>query len=221
VSAAFDWPTFGSSCADGLTFREEGHVYEREAAQLISVTTVVKTVLPDKANVRRFWTESARRRGTVAHACTALDDAGRLDESSIAPAVRGRVDAWRAFRRAHPDFTPHLIEQPLWSVSGIAGTADRFGVWRDKLVVLDIKSAVDEPYARLQTAGYAALFTERTNVRCAVRIVVGLADDGSFDAHIWDSATEWSRDRAAWESASRLYAYLSRFDLLPDGGERR
>lgn len=217
--SAHDWPALGAACSEGLAFREDGHRYERHGSAFVSVTTVVKTVIPDKAGVRRFWTERARRRGSVAHACTALDDQGQLDEASIAPAVRGRVEAWRAFRRACPYFEPHLIEQTLWSASGLAGTADRFGLWHGKVAVLDIKSVVDVPYARLQTAGYATMFTERTGLRCAVRLVVGLADDGSFDPHVWDSPTDWTHDRAAWDGAVRVYGYLSRHDLLPNEGD--
>lgn len=211
-----------ASCSDGLAFDEATHTYTRDGHVLVPVTRIVRAAIPDVRNVRRFWTARHRRVGQVAHACTALDDRGLLDERTVAPAVQGRLAAWRGFRRRFPQFVPHLVEQRLWSAAGVAGTADRIGTWEGKLCVLDLKGMVDVPYTRLQTAGYAVMFAERTGLHVRVRIAVGLADDGTHDFHLWDEPRQWIEDRAAWAHAVGMYSFWARHGLLlPDEEDGR
>lgn len=213
----YDWAAISRACGDGISFEEVGHVYTREGAELTPVTSIVNAAIPDVKRVRRFWTERHRRRGQVAHACTALDDLGRLDDASVAPAARGRVEAWRAFRRDYDRrFKVGLVEQRLWSAGGIGGTTDRVALWDGFLAIADLKGYVDPPYVRLQTAGYATLFHERTRLLPRVRLAIGLADDGTYDLHVWDDARVWVADRQVWAAAVRMYAFWRENRLLAE-----
>lgn len=194
-------------CSDGLQFDEALHRYARVidgvSERLMGVTTVISAILPNPAAVR--WTDRHRRVGTVTHAATALDDQGILDESTVSPVIAGRLSAWRKWRSDRPTYDPILVEVPVWSELGYAGTPDRVCTIGGVVCVLDVKSWINEPYCRMQTAAYALAFTERTGTPVERRVVVGLRDDGSYSEQVYD---ENRSDRSAWTSALALHSWF-------------
>lgn len=204
-------PILREQCSAGVRFHEATHRYTRANEDgtagdaLVGVTTVIKSVIPNPAAAR--WTERHRMVGVATHAATALDDREELDESSVSIAIRGRLSGWRRWRDATPTYTPILIEVPVWSDLGFAGTPDRVCSIDGKITILDVKSYIDEPYCRLQTAAYALAFTERTGLPVEQRVIVGLRDDGSYSMHTY---TENRADRAAWTSVLALSQWYQR-----------
>jgi len=194
-----------AQCMAGVAFDEHIHRYSRVeddgtiGESFLGVTTVISSVLPNPAAAR--WTDRHRRVGTVTHAATALDDRGMLDDESVSPVVRGRLSAWRRWRGDNPTYSPVLIEVPVWSDLGYAGTPDRVCVIDGHACILDLKGFINEPYCRLQTAAYALAFTERTGIAIDRRVIVGLKDDGSYTVQVYD---ENRADRAAWTSVLAL-----------------
>lgn len=217
--ATHDWGAIEAAIeAHRPSFKDSGHEYrDRHGVILPSVTQILDVVLPPNP-ARKFWTERHRRKGSVIHAVTALDDRGVLDEDSVATAIAGRLKGWRGFRSKFANiFEPKLIEVLLQSeLGGYAGTADRFGLWHGKVCVLDIKSYLDKMYARLQCAAYAQAFEEITHVPVEVHIAVGLSDNGTNDPLIL-TGDQCKADREGWFGALAYYHWLQLFPRRKDG----
>lgn len=142
-----------------LTFDPAAHAYEWNARPVPSVTQVIRSALGDPfERVAAPVLELARQRGRAVHRACELDDAGRLDESSVDPRIVEYVRAWRDFRRAFA-FTIDYAERPLYSlVYDFAGTPDVVGRIDDTTVaVVERKTGLPGAAAELQTAGQAIL----------------------------------------------------------------
>jgi len=158
-----------------LIFNSTNHTYSVDGRKMPSVTGLMKSAgLIDD----RWFTEAAAFRGTVVHACTMLDDRGTLLESSVDDGARGRLEAWRSWKRNF-GWTAIEVEQPRYSDAGYCGTPDR--IMRDSngcLAVVDIKSGAVTKAHGVQLAGYAHfLYSYPSQIR---RFTVQLKDDGRY-----------------------------------------
>ena len=144
-----------------LTFDPVEHRYEWNGCVVPSITQVLRSVLGDPfLHVHPAALEYARQRGTAVHKACELDDAGQLDERSVAPEIAGYVRAWREFRRAFP-FKVIASERPLYSsANGYAGTPDRIVAAFGFRAVVEIKTGLPGIFADLQTAAQAILAQE-------------------------------------------------------------
>src|SRR4051812_22627311 len=143
-------------------------------------------------------------RGHAVHAHTVQYEQGLLDLDEVAEAHRGYVDSFAA---AFEEYRPQtlLAEQVLYLPQiEIAGTLDRLWLIDGALELTDFKAGVDQPWHKVQTAGYAYLLDTgialrrstwllKANGRPAKRIPHGndIADRAAFLAavtcHNWRS----------------------------------
>jgi len=181
------------------TFRREDHSYWVGSSELISVTTVLRrTGLISGAE---YFTERARRRGEASHLACWYDDQGDLDETTLSPSVRPRLEAWRKFRAATAHWQQVAIEEPMFSTDlGVAGTPDRIYRSGSQLFIPDIKTAaLEAPWWNLQSAGYGLLAERAYGVsRASIRrFSVRLLEDGNFRLAEHRNRADYERFRAA------------------------
>lgn len=159
----------------------------------------------------RFYTEAGRDAGTALHEAAALDDAGDLDEDSVDPIIRGKLEAWRRFREQN-FFIPLASEAGLFHPTyKYRGTADRIGVFaanRKRLVVIDLKPSRERWHA-LQLWAYAEcvplnFMRDGGKVGFPELISVQLSANGAYKMHHW-TVHELSNSRAAFLGALAIY----------------
>lgn len=121
-------------------------------------------------------------RGSAVHAATALDDQGRLDESSVVPEIAGHLAAWRKFRR-EMSATPIEIEKAVkHSALGYRGTLDRVMAWGPDRWVVDIKcGATCAKWHHIQTMAYRMAYSADRSIR---RACVHVTPDGEYRMHV-------------------------------------
>jgi hypothetical protein len=204
--------TIASAAAPVLSFDEETHVYRLDGRELVSVTSAIREagLMPDE----HWFTKQARRRGSAVHTACWYDDEGDLDPSSVAPEIRGYLDAWRKFKheshwgRLNTDEDGRDMsakEQRLWSIEGFAGTPDRVGELfttnpiAPDLTILDIKTGPPASWHGPQTAGYAIAWSERTGIALhrLRRAGVHLRADGTYRLHPHTDRADFGAFRAA------------------------
>lgn len=140
----------------------------------------------------RFFTEEARDRGTALHLATVYFDEGNLDDESLDPAIRGGLDAYRAFYR---DVHPVILacEEPVEDLArGYCGTPDRVLVINGREGVLDIKRGAESPWHAIQLAAYA-----HTYGRPMARWNLYLGQDGKYKLIERRSRLDWPVFEAA------------------------
>lgn len=149
-------------------FDAEAHVYTMNGRRLPSVTGILKA---EGCIDSTGWNEFAMTRGAAIHAATHYFDQGCLDWGSLDPRSRPGLLAYVNFR-AQTGFHPSIIETPLPSRTGYAGTPDRIGILNGKPVLVDFKSGNGgwKPWHDLQLGAYAQLITEN---RDALGLSVG------------------------------------------------
>lgn len=103
-----------------------------------------------------WYTEHALSRGTALHAAIALDDAGQLDEATVAREIAPRLAQYRQFRL---EMGGRLVVvqsevRVAHRLLGYCGTADALISLDTAQGVLDVKPS-DEPWHGVQLAAYA------------------------------------------------------------------
>ena len=166
-----------------LEFNSDAHEYHLDGRRLVSVTQIIRTVLPAfQAN------EYYLQRGRALHHATALLDDGKLDWSTVDEAILGRTRAWQKFRRDYPASTV-AIEQKLVSKRyRFAGTADRVLFADECFIIADAKSTV-APQCIPQMGLYSLLWTENGGKPCRKAVAVELQDDEQYRC-MWLSHAE-------------------------------
>ena len=157
-----------------LIFDEKEHIYTEDGKRLPSVTDIVN----DECGNPGYATEWHMNRGTQVHRCLALALAERLDDSTIDPRIKARVDqGLKAIRDLQ--IHPRAIEYRMaHKTLGFAGTPDLLCEAQGKPgdVLIDWKSS-HAPETEIQTGGYVALFEDNGyKVRACFEIV--LSDKG-------------------------------------------
>lgn len=149
--------------AMSLQFDAESHIYRVNGVVYPSVTQILSGMglLPDYSKLDPFY----RERGTAVHACIKMRLLGEEIDWDFegADEVRPRFDRFLWFDEEY-DLKPYVIEEPLHSRYGYAGTPDlvAFSGKLDKLVFVDWKGDAREKGQDLQIEAYAQLVSEDT-----------------------------------------------------------
>ena len=178
-----------------ITFDPAIHAYSIYGIRVPSVTQCLKAC----GFIEERGDEYAMKRGEYVHEATALDDAGKLDESSLDPVILPYVQAWRRFRK-DSGFLPLKIECRVGHpVYRYAGTLDRIGEMPDDgQWVLDIKTGSPADWHPLQTALYAVAAEYMDGDVTLKRAAVYLRDNGSYSDVTIKRAAVYLRDSGTY-----------------------
>lgn len=135
-----------------LTFDSELHKYYYDGRELLSVTTLLKSVgiIDD-----RFYTDEGKNRGRRIHHICEKIDLGEMPE--IESSEMPYIEAYLTFKH-ETRFVPQLIEKRVCNINyWYGGTLDKTGLlYEDCLAIIDLKTGVASPWTALQLAGYEA-----------------------------------------------------------------
>jgi hypothetical protein len=138
----------------------------------------VTEILKSAGLIDVTWlTDEGRERGSFVHlACQYLDE-GTLDEETVDPAIRGYLEAYKAWRQQWPIPGWTWIECGHQDPMGLyRGTQDRILAQRPRLV-LDIKTGCPVPATALQMAAYVNMLPDPYSYQ---RLALHLKPDGTF-----------------------------------------
>ena len=190
---------------DGLLipeFDEESHTYKVDGKPAPSVTQILHAC---GIGVNPFWTEEGREFGKAVHAAIHYHAEGDLDFDALDDTVKPRLDAYINFR-TEMDFSPELVEQPLYSrAPRYAGTPDQVQLGR---AVVDFKTGSIAPETALQLAAYDMLLP---NPYIHERWAVHLKDDGTYSLKVF-TKQNLQADFAVFQSALNIYNWGERND---------
>lgn len=186
-----------------VAFDPEQHRYTLRGTPLPSVTQVIKEFLPT-------WQadEWYLQRGTAMHYGCALLDEGRLDWSTVAPEIAGRIRAWQKFRA---DFGGEVVavEQSLaHPLYQFAGTIDRIIVADGAVIVADLKSSI-APQVKMQLGAYSLLWANSEKRKVTKGVAVELKDDGAYRT-FWMNQRELQLGERAFLAALTLFNFKSK-----------
>ena len=106
----------------------------------------------------RWFDEYSATRGTYVHTICEWHERGTLDESSIDDEIKVYYEAYLKFRKEKTNYKITEMETPrINETYKFGGIADQFGIMDGVQSVLDIKTGVDVPATRLQTAAQILL----------------------------------------------------------------
>lgn len=184
------------------------HRYRIGDVEIPSVTQVIGSVLPG-------WQadEWYMQRGSAMHHGCRLMDEGRLDWSSVAPEIEGRLRAWKAFRDS---FAAEVLvsERPVHhKIFRFAGTLDRIFVdAHGHLIIADIKSTIC-PQVEVQLGAYKRAFDDSgADLRAIGRgVAVELSDNGTY-------RTQWFTNKELTYSGQIFLACLSIYGFKRKAG---
>lgn len=207
-----------------LHFEPLSHSYWYEDQQVPSVTTIIR-ILTEYGRMSEKMLAPYARRGTEVHSLTeAYDLDPDFDPDTVEPERAGFLMAWVNFRNDF-DFVPTHIEERVFHPKLLyAGTADRFGVLRGEMSVIDIKtSAKLGPAVGVQLAAYQHAFNDAdlgvfgqkrgTEEEIRGRYAVQLKADGTYLVKQYDNPLDWDAFRGCL--ALHTWQQDHRF-VLPD-----
>jgi hypothetical protein len=174
-----------------LHFDAQSHRYTLDGVELPSVTQILSPLNSAFRYASPAALDAARALGTAVHRACELDDAGVLDERSMADCLHGYVRAWRRFcadHQTHWLMTETAVCNPQM---GYAGTLDRYGFVDGDKTVVDLKTgAALYPAVGPQLAAYAKAIPDAS--ACTRRIAVLLRPTGHYDLQSFRSASDWA-----------------------------
>jgi hypothetical protein len=175
-----------------FAFDAERHVYTLNGCEIPSVSRVLQGAgLFNLNGIDPKVLARKRALGEAVHLACQLYDEHDLDETTIDPLVRPRLDAWTKFCR-DLDFHAEEIEQPFYFLANgmpYAGTPDRRGTCTSGEVVIEIKcTAAVEPHHGVQLAAYA--LPHKHDGKSPLRFVVQLLQDGDYKLHQFTDRTD-------------------------------
>ena len=133
-----------------LTFNKEEHKYFLGKRELISVTTLIKSVGLINTS---FYKKSGTDRGTRVHKFTELYDKGELDWSTVDEEAMPYVEAWVRFSADRPLRYTGIEEIGYHPLFNYAGMMDR--ITND--YVIDIKTGKPERWHSIQLTLYGMI----------------------------------------------------------------
>jgi len=160
--------------------------------------------LSDFSMVKPELLKKARIKGKKIHKMCALYNKDDLDVDALDPISLSYLASWKIFLKENNYPKWSLIEQPLHSRLGYAGTPDVFSL-ESKLLV-DIKSGICTNACPLQTSAYAQLIKEHYSLNSNARIkrmCVHLVPDKRPKINIHKQSTDW----IYFQSAMNLMKY--------------
>lgn len=169
---------------DEILFEEEQHTYTYRGKRYDSVTQVIRLagLGDDFSMVSEDRMEYAQRRGRMVHMACHYYDEGDLVMDSIAPEIKGYVEAYVKFREKR-QLTPVAIEQKMINQQmGLAGTPDLICFMAGQRCVIDRKTSQHMSKSMgLQTAGYKILWNKNNPTKpIRERYGLRLEKNGNF-----------------------------------------
>lgn len=167
---------------DLFTFDEELHEGRFNGIRVKSVTTI----LQEEGLIDTTWfTEYGRLKGSHTHKAILLDSENDLDEATVDEAIRGRLEAFRKFKR---ETGFKIIESEVRYFNPIyrfTGKPDVLGLLYGKTAVIDYKPWTLQWWTRYQLAGYE-WFYDFPVKRYALR----LGDNGQYRLAPYEDRTD-------------------------------
>lgn len=207
--ARFRYPVLGVDLVDPMITEEDDIIIQAEPRRYkyrghayMSVTGVIDAagLGPDFNCVPKHVLKAACDRGNKVHqACSYYNDFD-LDWNSIAPQIRGYVEAYMKFKMECPITVLANEKRMVCEDLGLAGTPDIICFLRGRRSVIDIKSSQSVHYsARLQTAGYQILWG-CLNPKQPVyeRYALRLGRDGNYKLQAHEDSGDIGRFMAAF-----------------------
>lgn len=190
-----------------LEFDEATHRYFVDGCEFHSITTVIDALgLVDFSAIPQSDLEFYKARGTALHQAAWFSDDGDLNEETIDPVVRPRLDAWQKFRRDLPFEIVASEERRFDRAYGYAGTPDRLVKFRDgSRGVIELKSGPLQPAVAIQLAAQCNLF-EVQGGRLK-RYAVHLRSDGAYSLKEFPAST-LRRDLSTFLSALSCFRWI-------------
>lgn len=185
---------------------DDQHVYRLGDVVLPSVTQVIGSVLPG-------WQADPwyLERGSALHHGCRLFDEGRLDWSSVAPEIEGRVRAWEQFRKDWPAKMLACEMPMVHSIYNYAGTLDRVFQSEAGLTLLDIKSSI-APQVALQLGAYSQLWNEVGAGTISRGAAVELRDNGTYSAE-WFTKREVEQGGRIFLACLTIHSFKKKHNL--------
>jgi hypothetical protein len=138
----------------------------------------VTTILADMGfygDAAKYYTEWGRDRGRFIHHIILYHVEGVLDENTIDPVLRPYFDAWLAFEKDTGFVSEHCEKSLVSTLYHFGGTPDHIGRLNSHETLIDTKSGLVNPAAKIQTAAYEILYGKRVK-----RFGLQLKDDGKY-----------------------------------------
>lgn len=156
---------------NNIVFNEELHEYRVGGIVSPSVSQILKA----NGLMENFRKSEVKlQNGSAIHRALELHDKKNLDLSSLDPRLKKCVDLWEKFKKEIG--VSVVVEAEKRVAFGVlyAGTIDRVLVLNGgKKMILDFKSGNPQPWASLQTAGYAMAYDPvgfKDYERCCAKI---------------------------------------------------
>lgn len=137
-----------------ISFNQENHEYRVGGI----ITPSVSQILQANGLMDSFrHSEIALNNGTAIHKALELEDKGTLDYSKLDIRLKKCIDLWEKFKK---ELGIHVLCTEERVAFGVlyAGTIDRIVKGQGKKAIVDFKSGNPQPWAALQTAGYAMAY---------------------------------------------------------------
>jgi len=158
---------------DKVQFNEKNHIYTRNGIKIPNVTGIISSVIPRDFNA----TEWQMNRGTAVHRALALFLQGRLDESTVDPRIRGKVEAGKRAVKELSLKPPYVIEKPLFhKIYNYAGKLDLY--LPEQKLLIDWKSSPDK--SSQPQGGAYALLLENAGYKVNKFYEIILKDSGKY-----------------------------------------
>ena len=140
-----------------LTYDESGKAYWR--GERVPRTTEICAILAPRWPVDEYY----KNKGRLIHLITELEDRNELNESSVDPALKGYLDAYRRFKRESGWVTMGQEMSFFHRGYKYCGRADRTGLFEGRHWdwVIDIKSGQPNEADTFQAPAY--MFGLRNN----------------------------------------------------------
>ena len=188
----------------------ENHKYTADGFSCVSVTTILKELgFVDFSKVPPEILEYASLRGTYTHKAIELYLQGKLNESTLDPAIQPYFQGFKKFASEYELKPLHLEKMFAIKHLLLAGTIDFIGFVDSKLTIIDYKtSAKLSKSAALQIGGYLLLANhgvKELNELIENVMVVQLKKDGTYSL----MPKEWFID-----CENKFMACLTVFHLL-------
>jgi len=171
-----------------LRFDPDEHRYWIGDMELHGVTSIMQRL--GLVNYSAPWyTDEARERGVILHACCAQVDQDKLDWGEVPLEMYDEVVAYYSWKQ-RSGFKVKQTEKELASrVYYYAGTPDAWGTIDDLPVVIDRKRGTANKATRWQLAGYAQLVAEDTGIpaKSIRRIVLDKLSSGTVNIIEYDN----------------------------------
>ena len=154
-----------------IEFNEALHEYRVGGILTPSVSQILKA----KGIMESFrHNPTALNNGTAIHRALELHDLGKLEESSLDKRLAKCIQLWEKFKKEIGVICVLGAEERVCFGVMYAGTIDRIlSLNSGKKMILDFKSGSPQPWAALQTAGYAMAYditNHKEYERCCAKV---------------------------------------------------